>query len=225
MEAAGNFVVVWEDDSQPSLPYYEIFARGYRFNSANQLEHRFSDIRVNTVTTGAQIQPDVAVAETLDFVVTWAHDETPSAADYDILARGYRINCTSTPTNRFSPIAVAAFTAGTSLLPAVEIDRLGNFFVAWQDDSDANGLFGIRARDFTSAGIERCSSGRVNTATPGHQLRPAIAVDGAGRALVVWEDDVNNNDAYQIVARGLSEPYPDPPPGSPSSPCWVPAAP
>lgn len=209
MEGAGNFVVVWEDDSQ-SLPYYEIFARGYRFNALNQLENRFSDIRVNTVTNGVQIQPDIAVAENLDFVVTWTHDESPGSgfvpSDYDILARGYRINGTSAPLGRFSDIAVAQSSSGARVRPAVAIDSLGNSFITWADDSDGNNVGNVRARGFWANGLERHPMRKVNSGTPGNQLRPAISVSPEGRVAVAWEDDLNGNSAYQIALRGLHLP-------------------
>jgi hypothetical protein len=210
MEGTGNFVVVWEDDSQSSLPCFEIFARGYRFNGSHQLENRFSDIQVNTVTAGAQIQPDVAVAENLDFVVTWAHDESPGTgstpSDYDILARGYRINGTSAPTPRFPSIAVAQALSGARVRPAVDIDSLGNSIIAWEDDSDQNGVGNIRTRGFFGNGVERFPMQQVNTATPGNQLRPAVAVSPQGRTLIGWEDDLNGNSSYQIVTRALELP-------------------
>ena len=70
-DAAGNFVVVWQDgivfgDGQDGSSY-GIFGQRYD-NSGNRLGTEF---QVNTHTTGTQLRPSVASDATGNFVVVW----------------------------------------------------------------------------------------------------------------------------------------------------------
>ena len=77
-------------------------------------------------------------------------------------------------------------TSGSPTLPAVAADGAGNFVVVWQSalDGSASGVF---ARRFDAAGAPLGPEFQVNSYTTGAQRRPAVAMNGSGAFVVVWE--------------------------------------
>jgi hypothetical protein len=189
----GNFVVVWEDDSDGN-GVGQIYARGFD-EDGNAL---FSEQVVNTVADGEQRHPDVAMDDQGNFVVVWEDDQDGNGV-YQILARGFNAN----GSQRFSERTVNTAAAGQQFQPAIGMDAVGNFVVAWEDDQDNNNAFQILARGFTATGVQRIADFTVNGVAAGQQLNPAIALDATGDFVVAWEDDQDNNNYFQIYARGF----------------------
>jgi hypothetical protein len=84
-----------------------------------------------------------------------------------------------------------------------QTDSMGDFIVAWEDDQDGNNVYQILARGFSANGSQAFSDQTVNSVAAGQQLKPAVAMDASGNFVVVWEDDQDGNDVYQILARGF----------------------
>lgn len=71
--------------------------------------------------------------------------------------------------------------------PAAAMDTAGNFVLVWEDCR--NGSFDIYAQRYDASGAPDGPNFRVNdNASPHHQLRPSVAMDPAGKFVVVWED-------------------------------------
>jgi len=193
MDSDGNFVVAWEDDLEKDGKY-EIFARGFYADGTEQ----FSDITVNSTTSGQQIKPAVAVDSGGAFVVTWQDDKDDNGY-YQIYARGFHAN----GTERFPDMTVNSESAGQQKDPAIAMHPGGQFVVAWEDDQDKDGKYEIFARGFYADGTERFHDITVNSDTSGQQINPAVDMDAGSNFVVVWQDDKNDNGYYQIYARGF----------------------
>ncbi len=76
--------------------------------------------------------------------------------------------------------------------------------VVWEDDKDQNGFYQIYARSLHLDSSENIHDFTVNSVAKGQQRRPDIAMDYKGNFVVVWEDDKNENNIYQIYARGFN---------------------
>ena len=74
------------------------------------------------------------------------------------------------------------------------------YVTAWQDDQDDNGYFDISVLGSENTFPEI----NGNEEFAGNQLNPVIAVAANGDFVVVWEDDIDNNEFYQIWARGFN---------------------
>jgi hypothetical protein len=190
----GNFVVVWEDD-QDGNGSYQVMARGFNANGSQ----RFADLTVNSVSSGQQFKPAIAMDAAGNFVVAWEDDQDGNGS-YQILARGF----TPAGANRISDFTVNSASAGQQFKPAIAMDANGDFVVAWEDDQDNNNYFHVFARGFYPNGASRISDFRVNTNAAGHHGKPAIAMDADGDFLIAWEDDQDDNGFYQILARGFA---------------------
>jgi hypothetical protein len=84
---------------------------------------------------------------------------------------------------------VNTFTVGdqsTSSGGAVDFDDAGNFVVVWDSvqDGDQEGVYG---QYFDAGGSPVGPEFRVNTTTIGRQDSPAVARDGPGNTLIVWD--------------------------------------
>lgn len=96
------------------------------------------------------------------------------------------------PTPVGNELQINTYTTGDQSRPDVATDPDGNFIVVWQsgtlatpgpDGSDA----GIQGRRYTSAGVALGSELPVNTYTTTRQAAPAVAMDGLGNFIVVWQ--------------------------------------
>jgi Ca2+-binding RTX toxin-like protein len=122
---------------------------------------------VNTVTTGFQYAPDIAVLTTGDYVVTWQGQDAFqngifmqrfSAAG---VALGGEVQANATTDHDETNSLVTALTGG-------------RYLVTWQSlGADGDG-YGIYGQIFTSAGIGG-GEFRINTTTTGNQLNASIA--------------------------------------------------
>ncbi len=194
MTPQGNFVVAWQDD-QNDNDIYEILARGFFADGSE----RFSTITVNTISTGDQRNPAIAMSPNGEFVVTWENDNSLDGL-YNIFARGFN----SGGSQRFPWININTDLPGDQLRPDIAMDPNGSFVVTWQDDRDNNGVFQIHARGFYRNGAQRFSRITVNSVASGDQTGPYIAMAQNGDFVVTWTDDQDGNGFYQVLARGFN---------------------
>ena len=86
-------------------------------------------------------------------------------------------------------------TPGFSVQPAIAADARGLPVVTWCEDlRDGSGNFEIRLLRWTGsawAGEGGSASGGGVSGTPGISARPDVAVDGTGRILVSWQEQVS----------------------------------
>jgi hypothetical protein len=155
MDAAGDFVVAWADDSTGN-----VLVRGFNADGSE----RFHDLTVNSIASGQQRNPAVASDATGNFVVTW-EDDSDGNGFFEILARGFNAD----GSERFHDLTVNSIASGQQLQPAVAMDPAGNFVVAWADDSDKNDIFDILARKL-GRNVDGVLNDAVSTSDTLHDL-------------------------------------------------------
>jgi len=178
VDAAGNFVVVWQSYPQDGSST-GIFAR--RFNSSGA--SLGGEFQVNTYTTNFQFYPSVAMNGSGAFVVVW----TSYFQDGDgggIF--GQRFSSSGIATG--GEFQVNTYTTGYQTRAAVAVAPAGNFVVTWDSyGQDGSGL-GVFARRFDSAGTPGGGEFQVNTYTSSSQLFARVAIDANSRFAVAWTD-------------------------------------
>jgi hypothetical protein len=88
---------------------------------------------------------------------------------------------------------VNSYTFQDQRAPAVALNpATGHFVVAWQSDAQDGSAEGIYAKRYDALGNVLGTEFRVNVATLGGQIRPAVAADTAGNFVVVYESYVDN---------------------------------
>ena len=144
MDAAGDFVVVWQSFGQDGSGY-GVYAR--RYNAAGTALSS-QEFLVNQTTLGWQVTPDVGMAADGRFVVTWSSQQDTnlnvSTLDYGIYARMFNADGSGTSLGEFR---INAVTLGNQLTPAIAVNATDNYVVAWDGPSISNpGMVDIFAR-------------------------------------------------------------------------------
>jgi hypothetical protein len=142
IDAAGNFVVVWEGWAQDDAPNADPGIFGQRFDSAGG--RLGGEFRVNTFTTGPQDRPSVAREPGGAFVVTWR-----SGQDLDLTeVLGQRFSPSGTPIG--PEFLVNTFTTFEQEQGVVAALGGAEFVVAWTSygqDGFGPGVYAQRFSD------------------------------------------------------------------------------
>ncbi len=177
MDAAGDFVIVWESAGQDGSGYG---VYGQRYNAAGTALG--PEFKVNTYTTGDQQYPSVAMDAAGDFVVAWSSNGQDGSG-YGIYAQRYN----SSGTAQGSEFKVNTYTTNSQNSPSVAMDSAGDFAVAWTSDAQDGSGYGIYAQRYNSSGTAQGSEFKVNTYTTNTQWLPLVAMDAAGDFVVAWQ--------------------------------------
>jgi hypothetical protein len=193
VDAAGNFVVVWEN-FDPGFANQEVWGRRFDANG-NALGSGFF---VNTYATGTQYHARVAMDPSGNFMVVWQSNQ-PS--NWNVYGRAY--DATGTP--RGPDFIVNTYLSGDQTNASVSADATG-FVVVWQSeqplgpDQDGDGA-GVYARRFDSAGVPATAEFRLNAFTTGHQQSPSVASQGGGAFVAAWQSAGPDGSYFGIRAR------------------------
>ena len=175
-DLAGNYVVVWQSQTQDSgTP--GIYAQ--RDNSAGATQG--GEFKVNTFTTGTQADPSVAMDADGDFVVAWS-SQNQDGGGYGVYVQ--RDNAAGAAQG--TELRVNTYTTGNQAAPSVAMDFAGNFVVAWHSSSQDGSGLGVYAQRFSAAGSPLGGELLVNNSFLGSQHDPSVAMDAGGNFNVAW---------------------------------------
>ena len=189
---AGNFVVVWNDETGADGDGYGVRGRMFDVTGA-PLGGEFP---VNAIGTHDQGIARVGSNANGDFVVTWTDIGTSPTGGYQVYAR--RFDSSGAPQG--GNIPVNTYTTETQGRSSVGLDSAGNFVVVWQSfgqDGADNGIFGQR---FDNTGAKVGAEFQVNQHTTGAQRESRVVRRSSGEFLVTWR---SNQDAQggAVMAR------------------------
>jgi hypothetical protein len=176
MDAAGNFVVVWESNLQDGS------ARGIygqRFDASGVKQG--GEFQINTTSADNQTGPSVAMDSAGNFVVVW-ESNLQDGSGTGVYGRQYYANGT--------PVAgefrINETTASSQRQADVAMTATGEFVVTWASQSQDGSDFAVVARRFDSAGNALSKEVVVNTTTTGGQSNPNVDVLDSGDFVVAW---------------------------------------
>ena len=87
---------------------------------------------------------------------------------------------------------VNTYSTFNQIEPSVAMDPDGGFVVAWESFGSAGGdtsADSVHAKRYDADGSVRDAEFQANSYTTGNQMLPAVAMDGAGNFVIVWESD------------------------------------
>ena len=182
-DTSGNFVVVWESDSEDGSSY-GIFGQRYASSGA-PLGLEF---RVNTYTTGDQDPAGRGLDGSGNFVVVWQSDRQDGAT-----ARGLRPavrELRRAPRRRVPCQHV--YDRRIRRSPSIAADASGNFVVVWDSNGQDGSNIGVFGQRYSSSGVPLGPEFRVNTYTTGDQVYPSVTADASGNFVVIWDSDMQD---------------------------------
>jgi hypothetical protein len=181
MDSDGDFVVCWEG-SQPGISGGNIYAKRFD-NNGNEQGNEF---QVNTIFTGEQTEPAVAMNSSGDFIVTWT-GEVENGSPYDIYAQRFN----NSGTFLGAEFNVNTVTYGNQNSPAISMNDDGDFVIAW-DSNDESG-YGVFVQRYNQAGNAIGSEFLVNTYTTNGQEISSVAMDNDGDFVITWFSNQEGN--------------------------------
>jgi hypothetical protein len=126
-------------------------------------------------------------------------EDRRNATDYDLFAQ--RVNGSGVVQWTTDGIAVIN-ASNNQFSPQVIADGSGGAIVAWEDFRGGS-HYDLYAQRMNDAGTTQWpASGVVVTDAANNQLSPKLAPDGAGGAVIVWQDYLNGSD-FDIFAQRL----------------------
>jgi hypothetical protein len=200
MEAAGDFVVVWESPSPNNAFINGVYAQ--RYNAAGVAQGSEFPVRATTGDADRPYPnaPDVAMDAAGDFVVVW--QEYDNSFNFCGVSGIYAQRYNAAGVAQGSDFHVNTTTECDQLFPSVAMDAVGNFVVSWQSYR-RNGGFGIYAQQYNALGEAQGSETLVSTTDLYDNERPSVAMDPAGDFVVSWQgndrgyyDTVDNYNIY-----------------------------
>ncbi len=157
------------------------------------LQQILEDFKVNdNAGENDQIAPAMAVDTSGNFMIVWSDLRNGNS---DIYAQFYKNDGTKQGTN----FQVNDDTGNsTQNEPVVAVDDNSDFVVVWTDAR--NGDSDIYAQRYTLSGVKQGTNFQINDdIVSGLKFSPAIAKNGSGNFVVVWEN--NQNGKYDIYAQ------------------------
>jgi hypothetical protein len=215
MNASGAFVVCYESTGQTSQSNgaSDIYCR--RFNDSGvalDAQEFRATAGIGQSSTTSHTQPDVAMDNAGNFVVTWVGG----------IARIFAARFMASSIVAATSFQVDTTPGDNEYNPSIAMDARGRFVISWQEgtvgipvsgDGDAQGIF---ARRFIASGVPSGARFQVNASIVGNQQKPSVAMNRRGEFGIAWQSDWQNphqpNAAYQNIFAALYD-GPQPPVG------------
>jgi hypothetical protein len=191
IDADGDYIVTWQSYGQDGS-LFGIHARRYD-KYGTPVGNEF---RVNTTTAVNQLNPQVAVDDDGDFVISW-QSAYQDGSGYGIYAQ--RFNASGVAQG--SEFRVNTFTNANQANSSIAVDSDGDFVVVWTSANQDGSGYGVYGQRYNASGVAQGSEFRVNTTTAGNQARTNVAIDDSGDFVVTWSSNAQDGSGYGIYAQ------------------------
>ena len=191
-DGAGGAILAWED----YRPGFTIDVFAQRINASGNAAWTEDGVGI-----AQQPNDQMYISITGDgaggAVIAW--DDRRTSSNPDIFAQ--RVNSAGAPQWLLNGAPVAVFT-GHQRIPTVISDGAGGWILSWYD-SRSGASFDVFAQKLNSGGLPQWTPNGVAVCTAaGNQTVPGITTDGAGGAILGWEDP--RTGAFDIFAQEIN---------------------
>ncbi|MBI3521338.1 MAG: T9SS type A sorting domain-containing protein [Bacteroidetes bacterium] len=193
-DTKGGAILAWDDNRNNTTGSSDIYAQRLKSNGYAKWTGNGVAVCTNTST-----QKSVAITEGgIDgsAIITWEDNRN---GNYDIYAQ--KIDSSGNVLWTIDGIAVCNKTTNQRD-PAIVSDNAGGAIIVWEDS--VNFYWDIYAQHISSSGsVLWTSTGVAICNSPNTQTNPRIDVNGAGGAIITWQDKRGNVD-YDIYAQAIN---------------------
>ena len=184
MSPAGDFVIVWMDDTNDTSTATNYGIYGQRFNA--QGVPQGAEFRCNTTVANMQMLPSVGMDDAGNFVVVWhSNGQDVHTKPKGTSAGIYGQRFSADGARLGGEFAVNTYKPGTQNYACVAMDGAGNFVVSWKSSLQDGSGYGIYAQRFGTAGQPLSGEFRVNDYTTGDQEGARVGMGPEGFT-VIW---------------------------------------
>lgn len=198
MDAADNFVVVWEQNNAYGAGAGFDTIEAQRFLSDGTPAG--SQLSVSEPSDWDQERPQLAVDANGDFVVVW-HADGPTGDDTSLASiQGRRFDSLGVPLG--TQFVANTYTTGNQIAPDISMQSAGDFVVVWNSDQAGNGDSSersIQGQRFASDGTPQGNQFLINTYTTGIQWGPTVHHDAGDGFVVTWQNYLPANGPYNDI--------------------------
>jgi len=180
-DGAGGAILTWTDNRSGN---YDIYAQ--RVNASGAVQWAANGVALCTAT-GDQYSPKIASDGAGGAIVTWE--------DFALYVHCQRVNA-SGAVQWAADGVVLGTTSSYQWNSRIISDGAGGAIVAWQGYSGASNYEIYAQRVNASGAVQWAEDGAALCTAAGDQEHPAIASDGAGGAIVTWDDNRGNRNIY-----------------------------
>ena len=185
--SGGNAIAAWEQEDDAN---YSIYAKTY---SADSGTWESSATLLENGDAGDADNPQIAVDGAGNALAVWYQDDGTNDSIY---ANRYSAD---SGTWDSSAALLENGDAGDADDPQISVDGAGNALAVWhQDDGTNDSIYANRYS--ADSGTWDSSAALLENGDAGDADDPQISVDGAGNAIVVWEQDDGTTDNVRAIS-------------------------
>jgi len=199
-DGAGGAIVAWQDRRNGGFGTDDIYAQHVLASGA--VDGAWP-VDGRALCTAASSQANLAIGTdgAGGAIVTW---EDNRSGTLDIYAQRVLLSGTVDTNWPFNGRAVCT-AAGAQYNPRIAADGFGNAIIAWQDARGASyDIYAQRVLVTGNVDATWPANGAVLCAAANDQTGPTIVADGAGGAIVAWEDRRSGTN-YDVYAQHVLE--------------------
>ncbi len=194
----GGAIITWHDNR--SGTNRDIYAQ--RIDSAGNVQWTDNGVTICTEATSSRYEPSIVSDGAGGAIITWYDNRNSGTTDDDIYAQ--RINSAGVVQWTANGVAICT-EANHQYDPIIASDGAGGAIITWIDYRGTSA--DIYAQRINSAGNVQWTADGVAICTAGEaQGYPTMVSDGAGGAIITWNDDRGIVDADIYAQRISNEP-------------------
>jgi len=175
-DGSGGAIITWEDNRSGNMDIY-----AQRINAAGAVQWTADGVAISTAAY-SQSNPTIVSDGAGGAIITWW--DYGIGINWNVYAQ--RINAAGAV--QWTTNGVAISTATSSQYPTIASDGAGGAIITWQDYRSGT-YCDISAQRINSSGaVQWTANGVAILRAADHQKFPTIVSDGAGGAIITWQD-------------------------------------
>jgi len=182
-DGEGGAIITWYDNRNSGTTGYDIYAQNIDSEGIIQWKKNGTVI---CNASSSQLNPKICSDGQGGAIITWYDKRTMSTTALDIYAQ--KINLKGFGQWDINGTIICN-ESGNQIDIQITSDGAGGAIITWSDERRGSSQDDIYAQKINTMGISQwCDNGRLICDAPSEQEGPQITSDGAGGAIIAWQD-------------------------------------